>query len=80
MLYVGLGVALLALVFGLGSHGILEGVIGGAPLVRSSAGLPLETLYQMCIGQEPAGSPIRCTKFRKRGSAWNWSKCGSTAR
>jgi serine/threonine protein kinase len=42
--YVGLGVAVLALVFGLGSRRILDGATGGAPLVRSLAVLPLETL------------------------------------
>jgi serine/threonine protein kinase len=44
LLYLGLTVGLLALVFGLGSRRILDAVTGGAPLVRSLAVLPLETL------------------------------------
>jgi serine/threonine protein kinase len=42
--YAGLSVGVLALVFALGGRRILDGVMGGAPLVRSLAVLPLETL------------------------------------
>jgi eukaryotic-like serine/threonine-protein kinase len=43
-LYAGLAVAVLALVFGLGGHRIFGGTAGGAPLVKSLAVLPLETV------------------------------------
>ncbi len=43
-LYAGLAVAILALALGLGGRRILGGVTGAAPLVRSLAVLPLETV------------------------------------
>ena len=44
LLYAGVAMGVLALVFGLGGRRILDGVTGGTPLVRSLAVLPLETV------------------------------------